>query len=166
MMTWEGGVRVPCVMRWPQRIPAGQVSDQMAATIDLLPTLAAWAGAPLPKDRTIDGKDLTRFLTGKTAKSPRDTFYYYCFTHLQAVRQGKWKLVLPRPARPWTRWYARMIDEVPAPQLYDLNKDLAEENDVAAKHPEVVATLEKLADAARRDLGDYNRTGKGRRRTD
>ncbi len=164
MNTWEGGCRVPAIVRWPGVIPKDRVSDEIVTTLDLFPTFARLAGASLPEDRSIDGHDMTSFWQGKADKSPRDSFFYYAFTHLQAVRKGDWKLVLPRPARPpWTSWYGRMIDEVKAPELYDLREDIGEQHDVAAAHPEVVARLTALVEQVRGDLGDHDRIGKGAR---
>ena len=164
MMTWEGGPRVPCIVRWPGRVPAGKVSDEIATTMDLLPTFARLAGAKLPADRTLDGQDLLPLLTGRPGARGKEAFFFYCYTHLQAVRNRRWKLVLPRPAKPpWTGWSARMVDAVPAPQLYDLQADPAEAHDVAAANPDVVVELMKLVEKAQADLGDYNRVGKGAR---
>jgi len=163
MMTWDGGLREPCIMRWAGKIPAGKICDEIATTMDLLPSFAKLAGAKLPEDRVIDGRDIWPLMTGRPgAKSPHEAFYYYDFTHLQAVRSGRWKLVLPRPARPpWTSWYARMIDAVPKTQLYDLEADIEEKHDIADKHPDIVARLMKLVEKAREDLGDYDRIGRG-----
>ena len=168
MTTWEGGIRVPCIVRWPGKVPVGTVSDEIASTMDLLPTFAALAGAKLSEDRLIDGKDIGPLIFGRPgARSPHEAFYYYAYTHLQAVRSGKWKLVLPRQARPkWMSWYGRMIDAVPEAELYDLDADVAEQHDVAAENPQVVARLMRLVEKARDDLGDYNRSGKGARRFD
>ena len=165
MMAWEGGLRVPCIMRWPARIPAGKVCGELATTMDLLPTFAKLAGAKAPDDRAIDGKDIWPLMAGEDdAKSPCEAFYYYAYLRLLAVRSGKWKLVLPRPARPpGTSWSARMIEAVPKTQLYDLEADVGEKHDVAAQHPEAVAQLRKLAEKGRDDLGDYDRLGKGAR---
>ncbi|MGB2820428.1 MAG: sulfatase, partial [Phycisphaerae bacterium] len=164
MMTWDGGPRVPAICRWPGKVPAGKVCDEVATTMDLLPTFARLAGAKLPDDRIIDGEDLWPLLSGAPGAAGREAFYFYCYTHLQAVRCGKWKLVLPRPARPgWTGWSARMIDAVPKTQLYDLDADIAEKHDLADKNPAVVARLMKLVADAREDLGDYDRVGKGAR---
>ncbi len=164
MNTWEGGIRVPGIVRWPGRIPGGRVSDEIVTTMDLFPTIANLASVGIPKDRIIDGVDMMRFWSGKTDKSPRDTLFYYAYNHLQAVRHGKWKLVLPRPARPpWTAWYGRMIDAVAEPELYDLANDMSEKHDVAAQHPDVVAKLIRLIEQARQDLGDYDTVGKGAR---
>jgi len=165
MSAWEGGPRVPCLVRWPGRAPAGKVCDEIVTTMDLMPTFARLGGAETPKDRIIDGKDVTDLITGKKgATSPHEAFYTYNYLRLTAVRGGKWKLVLPRPARPpGTGWSGRMIDAVPATQLYDLEKDIGEKHDVAGKHPEIVAQMMKLVEKARGDLGDYNRVGKGAR---
>ena len=164
MSTWEGGLRVPGIVRWPGRIQAGQVSDDIVTTLDLYPTFASLAGAKLPDGRVTDGVDMSDFWLGRTDRGPRSTFYYYAYTHLQAVRRGQWKLVLPRPARPpWTSWYGRMIDAVKKPELYDLEADIAELHEVAEEHPQLVAELTQLAEQARQDLGDYNVVGKGAR---
>ena len=165
MMTWDGGCREPCIMRWPGKIPAGNVCDEIATTMDLLPTIAELAGAEVPNDRIIDGKNIWPLMTGRTgAKSPHEAFYYYVYTHLQAVRSGRWKLVLPRPAKPpWTGWSARMIDAVPRTQLYDLDADIEERHDVADQHPDVGERLMRLVARAREDLGDYDKIGKGAR---
>ena len=164
MMSWEGGPRVPCIMRWPGKIPAGKTSDAIVTTMDLLPTLAGLAGASLPADLVIDGKDIKPLITGATDQSPHKYYYYYCFTHLQAIRDARWKMVLPRKAKPlWMGWWGRMIDEVKVVQLYDLSKDLGEKTNVAEAHPEIVARLTKQIESARAELGDYNVLGTGAR---
>jgi len=165
MSTWDGGCREPCIMRWPGKIPPGASCDEIATTMDLLPTFAKLAAAELPKDRVLDGRDIRPLMFGQPgATTPHTAFYYYAFTHLQAVRSGNWKLVRPRPARPpWTSWYGRMIDAVPQPELYDLQADIGEKHDVAAEHPEVVAELMKLIEQGRTELGDYDRVGQGAR---
>jgi len=168
--SWEGGLRVPCIMRAPGRIPAGKVCDELASTLDILPTLAGLAGGKTPGDRVIDGHDIADLMHGKpNAKSPTKAFYYYVHTHLQAVRSGKWKLHLPRPARPpWTPGWARHINakdviKVVKPMLFDLEADIGERTDVAENNPDAVATLLKFAARAREDIGDYNRIGKNAR---
>ncbi len=164
MMTWEGGIRVPAIIRWPGKIEAGRVSDEIVASLDLYPTLAAFAGAKLPVDRGIDGVDQSAFLLGTDESSARDHFYYYAGTHLHAVRSGKWKLVRQRQARPsHLGWWARMIDRVPEATLYDLEADIGETTNVAASHPGVVARLEGLIEEARTELGDWDRIGTGAR---
>ncbi len=165
MMTYDGGLRTPCIMRWPGHVPAGRVCRQMLSSMDLFPSLIHWAGGEVPKDRIIDGRDARALITGAPAGYlPRDTFFFYCFNHLQAVRHGKWKLVLPRPAKPrWCSWSARMCSGVDVPELYDMEADPGEKKNVATEHPEVVTELMKLVEAARKDLGDYNRVGEGAR---
>lgn len=167
MTTYDGGSRVPCIMRWPGKIPAGRVCREMLTSMDLLPTFARLAGAKLPDDRTIDGLDVVSVLTGEAnarLKNPRQTYFYYCYNHLQAVRHGRWKLVLPRPARPpWCSWSARMVTAVAVIELYDLDTDIGEQTNVADDNPEIVAQLSKLIEQARADLGDYDRIGEGAR---
>ncbi|SHN87142.1 arylsulfatase [Bradyrhizobium erythrophlei] len=85
---WEGGIRVPFLIRWPGKVPAGRVSDEIVHAVDLFPTLAKFAGAEVPKDRPIDGVDQSDFFTGKTEKSARDGILIWCADRLQAV---KWK---------------------------------------------------------------------------
>ena len=102
--TMEGGHRVPAIIRWPSRIPAGQVSDQLVSALDVLPTIAAATGASLPADRKYDGYDLMPMLSGKTDKSPRQEFAYYNGLTLEAVRRGPWKLHLPRKAAHRVYW--------------------------------------------------------------
>ena len=162
MSTWEGGLRVPAVFRWPGRIPAGLATDEMASTLDILPTFAGLAGASLPPGRVIDGLDLWPLLSGESDSSPREQFFYFAYTHLQAVRDARWKLVLPRPADPpWTSWYGRMIDEVRRPELYDMRLDPEESRDVAEQNGPVVARLMQLVERVRSELGDYDRIGSG-----
>ena len=165
MTTWEGGVRVPTIVRWPGRAPAGAVCRAPATIMDLAPTLAKLAGTTMPDDRTIDGRDITPLITRPTeATSPHEAIYHYLFVHLQAVRSGPWKLVCPRPAKPpWCSWWALMTDAVDDWELYNLEEDIGEQHNVAGEHPEVVDRLKKLFERGRRDIGDYNLIG-GRQR--
>ncbi len=165
MTTWEGGQRVPCIVRWPGHVPADRVCKEPAAIMDVLPTFARLGGARLPQDRIIDGRDISPLLFGVTdAQSPHDRFYSYSFVHLQAIRSGPWKLVLPRPAKPaWTSWSARMTEAIPAPQLFDLRSDISEQTDVADQHPDVVKRLLAMVQEGREDLGDFDRIGQGQR---
>jgi len=142
--TYEGGMRMPCIMRWPGKIPADSTCSQIAATIDLLPTFANIAGAQIPADRTIDGKDITNILLEPDAKSPRQSFYYYDELKLGAVRRGKWKLVFKQKDNNGL-------------ELYNLDDDIGEKNNVAGQYPKVVKELQKLADKMRDDLGDSTR---------
>ncbi|CAA6677537.1 MULTISPECIES: sulfatase [unclassified Lentimonas] len=164
MKSWEGGPRVPFIVRWPEHIPAGETSDALVTTMDLLPTFTGLAGQTLPSNLVIDGKDLTPLLTGATDDSPHEYYYYYCYTGLQAIRDARWKLVLPRASKPkWMGWWARMIDEVKTIELYDLNTDLGETTNVAAQHPEVVERLMQQVELARAELGDAGVIGSGAR---
>jgi arylsulfatase A len=168
--TWEGGVRMPCIARWPEKIPAGIVCREPAMTIDVLPTVAALAGAELPGHK-IDGKDIWPLLSGKPdARSPHDALYFYWDRHLQAVRSGKWKLHLPhsyrtlagKPGGKDGKPVAYGQAETPL-ALYDLTKDVGETTNLAAEYPEVVERLKALAERAREDLGDSatKQEGKG-----
>ncbi|MCG8584895.1 MAG: sulfatase [Pirellulales bacterium] len=165
MTCWDGGFRVPCVMRWPGKLPAGVTEKRVVSTIDLLPTFAAMAGATLPADRVIDGRDATQLLTGKSDAPLREAFYFYKHNHLLAVRSSKWKVALPRPARPGDLgWYGRLQEAVAEPQLFDLDADIGEQRDVAAEHPKVLLRMLRYAEQARNDLGDRGRNAKGARR--
>ncbi len=159
--TWEGGMRVPCIVRWPGHIPAGASCDEITTTMDLLPTFARLADGAPPQDRILDGRDVWPLLSGQPgAKSPHEAFYYYYMEQLQAVRSGRWKLHLALEAK-----RANLTGRtVPAQaELYDLVADIGETNNVAADHPEVVQRLLGLAEAAREDLGDGDRPGKNQR---
>jgi arylsulfatase len=171
---WEGGVREPFVARWPGKIPAGSVCREPAMTIDILPTVAKIIGADLPKLK-IDGKDIGPLLRGEPgAKCPHEAyFFYYQVGQLQAVRSGKWKLVLPHTYRTMSG-QAPGKDGIPGkyrqvaieqPELYDLDADANETKDVSAAHPDVVKKLLAFAEEARDDLGDSltKRVGKGAR---
>ncbi|MGB0291781.1 MAG: sulfatase family protein [Luteolibacter sp.] len=161
---WEGGVRVPCIIRAPGKVPAGVTSKAMSSTMDLMPTLAKLGGGKVPTDRIIDGHDLSRVWLGvQGAISPRTTFYYYQQTRLQAVRSGKWKLHLPGH-RLWPQ-FAKEEDMGPIskPMLYDLEAEIDEQTNLAEANPEVVKNLMVLAEEARNDVGDHNRMGAGAR---
>ncbi|WP_231691050.1 sulfatase family protein [Aureliella helgolandensis] len=166
--TFEGGVRVPTILWGPERVPAGTTCDKLASTLDILPTLAAFAGAELPRDRVIDGEDICHLFHGEFDKADQDkAFFYYLRVHLQAVRQGKWKLHLPRDREPvGAAPFSRNVHIAPAdrigfdqPFLVDLENDIGETTSVADQHPDVVARLLNLAEGMREDLGDYDRVG-------
>ncbi|MCH5378301.1 MAG: sulfatase, partial [Planctomycetes bacterium] len=137
--TAEGGMRVPCVMRWPGKIPPGITCRELCTTMDFLPTFAQLAGAAVPTDRIIDGHDIWPLMSGEPdAHSPYEAFYYYYLGQLQAVRSGKWKLYLPLAK--W--WRSFRGDTEPAvARLYDLVADLGETHNLAEERPEVVARL-------------------------
>ena len=173
--TFEGGVREPCIVRWPGHVPAGCVSDVPWMSIDLLPTMAAIVGAPPPAaDRPIDGLDVRRVWACEPGvHSPHDAlWFYYHASHLEGVRMGRWKLSLPRKSRTLDgkpggvdgAEVAYVEKQVPL-ALFDLETDPAESVDVSAAHPEVVDAIMKHVEAARADLGDAltKRDGPGRR---
>jgi len=143
--TWEGGMRVPCILYQPGTIQPG-VCHEMASGIDFLPTFAHMVGAKLPDDRVIDGVDMTPLLTG--GASNRDTFFYYMKDWLCAVRQGPWKLHVQRKkAGTWQ-------ETEPAQELYNLDHDIGETVNLYDDHPDVVARLTAIFKACQNDLGD------------
>ncbi len=161
--TSEGGQRVPCIMRWPGQIPAGSVCGEVTSTMDVLPTFARLAGSEPPRDRIIDGQDISSILSGDSdAGSAYDEagFFYYALDQLQAVRSGSWKLYLPIEKRVRRRQGETVTVEA---ELYDLRQDIGETEEVSVQHPDVVARLMALADKAREDLGDLDREGSGQR---
>ena len=161
--TFEGGVRVPCVMRWPKRIRPGHVCTEPAMTIDLLPTIAELIDGDLP-DHPIDGKSIWPLIAGEPgAKSSQEAYYFwYGKNNLEAMRCGRWKLHFPHSYRRVTEktpgkdgfpgaydWKARIGLE-----LFDLRADIGETKNVAADHPEVMRRLNGMADRMRARLGD------------
>ena len=163
---WEGGVRVPCVMRWPGKIPAGTECRELAATIDVLPTLAKLAGAELPP-RKIDGLEIGPLLVNPAAKTPHQAYWYYWGDGLHAIRSGKWKLHFPHPYthvdEPGNEGKPGKLSQPKTElALYDLDADVGESTDMSTLQPDVVARLSALAEIAREDLGDslLKRTGK------
>ena len=159
--TDEGGMRVPCIVRWPGKIPAGSSSAAITSTLDLLPTLATISGGKVPSDRIIDGKNIWPILNGTTTDHPREAFFYYQMDQLQAVRSGDWKLFVPMDSkrRNWGKPEGKK--EL---ALFNLASDIHEDKNVAAENPEIVKKLIAHAEAARKDLGDVDRPGKGQRK--
>ena len=171
--TWEGGQRLPCIMRWKGTIKEGQICDQVISAIDLFPTIAAISGAPLPL-RQIDGVNIWPLISGETSQSPRRYFlYYYDANSLKAVRNERWKLVFPHTFSSYEDVIPgkdgepgdRLQKEVKGIELYDLQRDPGERYNVKELYPQVVEELQKIADDARSDLGDdlTGHQGTGRR---
>jgi len=159
--TAEGGMRVPCIVRRPGRIPAGGRCDEVCAMMDILPTFARLAGTAPPVDRVIDGKDIWPLLSGRSgAKSPHEAFFYYYMAQLQAVRSERWKLYLPLE-----RKLISLSGKTKraAAELYDLDSDIGETSNLADRYSDVVKRLTSLAEEVRKDLGDLGRPGKGQR---
>jgi arylsulfatase len=168
--TFDGGLRVPCVMWWKGVVPAGTVCDQLASTIDILPTLAAVTGAPLPA-KAIDGVSILPLLKGETQESPRQYFlYYFEKNSLEAVRDERFKLIFPHAhntyALPGNDGHPGKVGRAQTElSLYDLRRDPGERYDVKELYPDIVKRLSAVADEARRDLGDdlTGQAGNGRR---
>ena len=181
LTTFEGGVRVPCIARWPGHVPPGRVTSELLTTMDFYVILAKLSGAKLP-DRKIDGEDLTPLLLGENGARGRERFWYYSGNELHAVREGKWKLHLPHEyltvaAEPGkggkpSNWgkLKPLSHEVSGIRgiasrhgyrvektklaLYDLENDPGETRNLATEQPKVVKRLSRVADEARADLGD------------
>jgi arylsulfatase A len=169
--SWEGGIRVPCLMRWPGTIPPGTECTEVAATIDLLPTIAAITGDQVPPSiPKIDGFNILPLLKGEPgARSPRLALPIYYSGELQALISGQWKLVLPHTYRTLGD-QPKAKDGVPVkyrnaavtqPELYDLAADPGESKDVSAAHPEVMTRLTAAAEKYRAELGDAALKRKG-----
>ncbi len=139
---FEGGVREPCIMRWPGKVPAGTTCHQIAGNIDVLPTFCKLIGVKPPEDRVIDGRDITPLMFDPKAGPVRDVHLYFNGnSKLAAIRQGDWKLLLiPSPAKK---------DDATGPSLFNLADDPGEKNDVAAKHADIVTKLR--AEATQRE---------------
>jgi arylsulfatase len=171
--SFEGGQRVPCLMYWKGVIAPGSVNNQLISGIDILPTIAEIADAPLPAKK-IDGVNILPLIKGETTVSPRKSFYYYYRNNnLEAVQDGHWKLVFPHKGRTYAGFEpgkdgqpgkANENSEVEG-GLYDLRRDPGERYNVLEFYPEMVKNLEKIADEARNDLGDdlTGNPGKNRR---
>jgi arylsulfatase len=159
--SWEGGQREPCIIRWPGVVPQGVICNKLAATIDILPTLAAITGAELPKHK-IDGVNILPLLENKKYANPRNELYYYYHKNsLEGVRKGRWKLVLPHTYRSYVGvlpgkdgFPGKYAKDSTALALYNLRRDPGEHYDVKALYPQVVDDLMKTAENAREDLGD------------
>ncbi|MFO0942940.1 MAG: sulfatase [Pirellulales bacterium] len=165
--TWEGGVREPCIVAWPGKIKSGSVSDEVAGTIDILPTLSELARAKLP-ERKIDGSSIWPILSGAPqARSPHDGYFYYWNRELQAVRSGPWKLHFPHSYRSLKDLAgsdgkpADYVEKKCGLELYNLEQDIGESMNVAEQNPQVVSRLQALADSMRQKLGDSLTSTKG-----
>ena len=166
---FDGGCRESTLMWWPGTVPAGSVCSTPAMTIDILPTVAELIGAKLPAHK-IDGKSIVNLVTGKNDKSPQEAYYFYYGQQLQAIRMGKWKLHFPHGYRTMagrpggtggipTKYSQAKIGL----SLFNLEEDIGESTDVKAKHPKVVAKMQALGQAMRKELGDQGKKGSGQR---
>jgi len=160
--TWEGGMREPTIAWWPGKVPAGTTCDAITGMIDILPTLAALAGAKLPNSK-IDGVNIWPHLCGKADGKPaHETFYYYRGLKLEAIRHGPWKLRFASAADPAAKGGGKKRPKAQpnSDQLYNLATDIGETTDVAAANPEIVKKLQAIATAMENDLGTKD-TGPG-----
>ena len=139
--TWEGGQRVPCIMRWPKRIAGGTVSNAIVTSMDFFPTFSKLAGAVVSADRKLDGYDISGLMFDDGSEAPNDTFYYYAQNSLEAVRVGDWKL-----------HFRKGENEIA--ELYNLRDDVGETTNRYDEQPEVVAAISEKAQAIREDIGD------------
>ena len=181
--TLEGGVRVPFVARWPSSIPAGTESAEAITIMDLLPTLTKLAGGDVPNDRVIDGKNIWPLLAGKPdAKSPHAAIYYLRGRGVDGIRVGDWKYLaeepsdkkgskveveltaeeqkLPRKERKaLIKERSKAASQKPAPTaaLYNLSDDIGEEDNLLAKHPDIVARLKKQLELFHKELRENTR---------
>ncbi len=181
LTAFEGGVRVPAIMRWPGKIAAGRTCDTPMMSIDLLPTLCSLAGAELPR-KQIDGVNIEATLRGESNNMPHESLVFYSGSELHAIRSGRWKLHFPHPyltprddlradgkpaghgkLKPMSitasgvegiaSRHGYRVEQLPL-SLYDLSNDIGETKNVATDYPEVVLALTELAEPYREELGD------------
>jgi arylsulfatase A-like enzyme len=166
---WDGGLKVPCIMTWPGKIAPGTMCNNLATTMDILPTLSAICKAKLPVKK-IDGVNIIDLLKGKPNANPRDEFvYYYDRNNLKAIRKGQWKLVFPAMGQTYSKPGAIGYDGFPGKYgndtvrlgLYNLATDPGEDRDVKEQFPDVVKQLSTIAENYRKTIGDglTNQTG-------
>jgi len=166
--SYEGGFRVPLIVRWPGKIVPGSLCTEPAQNIDFFPTLSALAGVGTPPDRIIDGKDITGLMTGESKKSPHDALYFYHVEQLEGVRSGDWKYfhyvnhyTWPQPLDKPTTTFGKMSQDKFLgnwPNLYNLKTDPGENYDLASRYPEVCTKMEKLMSNWEKDI-KANRKG-------
>ena len=167
--TFEGGVRVPTIMKWPKVIKGGTISNKIVATIDIFPTIAKIVSGKLP-NHIIDGVDISGILEGDKNSNPRNHLYfYYGKNNLEAIRKDNWKLVFPHKSRSYKNVlpkndghpgkYSQTVTDY---ALYNLRRDPGEEYDVKDLYPKIIQEIEILAEKARNDLGDNLQKRKGK----
>ena len=163
---FEGGVREPCLMRWPGKIPAGTTCNQIAGNIDLLPTFAKLVGVEPPQDRVLDGRDISSLMFDPKAGPVRDTHLYFTANQtLAAIRQGDWKLFLAAPPANGQGKQGKVAKkaannadaESTGPQLYNLATDPTESKNVAEAEPKIVAKLQAEADRREAEIKEHRR---------
>nr|WP_299488158.1 sulfatase [uncultured Allomuricauda sp.] len=159
---WEGGQREPFIMKYPNKLKAGQEIEVPVMAIDILPTIAELTGAKLP-EQVIDGKSAWKVITGESKEAVQEAyFFYYRVNEMFGVRYGKWKLYFPHryrtmdgqePGKDGQPGEYRMID-MEEIELYDVENDISETKNVASEHPEVIEKIKLLANDMRTRLGD------------
>ncbi|EEF57355.1 sulfatase family protein [Pedosphaera parvula] len=161
--TFEGGMREPTLAWWPGKVPAQSVCDTVAGNIDLLPTFVKLAGGTLPKDKKIDGRDISNLLLGQTKEAQREAHYYFAGTALQAVRSGPWKLAIVPQYEGMGKFSENAVEggKPFAPRLYNLDEDIGEKTDVVAEHPDEMKRLLGYVEAMEADLGVSKKNGPG-----
>ncbi len=164
--SYEGGFKVPFIARWPGRIPRGSVNPGTVMNIDLYPTLLALAGVAPPRDRIVDGKDITELLIGKSTASSHEAFYFFHYDRLEGIRSGRWKyfdkmhryvwpIALDAAAVPNLMGAEQMGDRWPL--LYDIQRDPGESYNVINTHPDVAEQLAKTMEAFRSEIKENPR---------
>lgn len=168
-VTYEGGQRVPCIMKWPAQIPAGWICNQLTSGIDILPTITAIVDGQLP-ERKIDGVNILPLMQGDKSFKPHDYFYYYDQKNqLDAVRDERFKLVEPHLYITYDGTLPH-DDGTPGPRtkaytdwaLYDLRRDPGERYDVKSLYPKEVERLKQALEVMRKQCGDSNMHRKGK----
>jgi arylsulfatase A-like enzyme len=147
---YEGSIRVPMIAYWPSVLDAGRVVETPAMIFDLFPTLQELIGAAAPPLK-IDGESIWQLMTGESFEHTQEAQYFYFNSFLMGMRSGKWKLMFPRPA------HLHFNPADPDTELYDLQNDIGETTNVAALYPDIVVTLDMMADTIRAELGDAER---------
>lgn len=158
--SWEGGHRVPAIMKWPERIPANTTNDAMVTIMDLFPTIANLVGADMPDDRVIDGKDIWPLLTEQADESPHEVYFYYRLNQLQAVRLGEWKLHLEGMRRDYNNVHYDYSDDFNFRQreeLYNLKEDVGEQRNLVLDHPEIVKKLRRAVEEHKKEIEENSR---------
>lgn len=169
--SWDGGVKVPAIMRWKGTWPSGLVQKNPAMTIDILPMLAHLTGAELPVKK-IDGQSIHQMMKDADAKSPQEGYaIYYNRNELQAIVMGEWKLYFPHLYRSLAPDQEPRADGFPLDytmigleemELYHIPSDPSEVNNVISEQPEVLESMLQFADKVRQDIGDELKGIKGR----
>ncbi len=147
--TWEGGMREPTIMWWPETIQAGTATRALGSTLDLMATFAALSGGQTPSDRVLDSINLTPVIRGEEV-APRDSMFYYRAYELMAVRHGPWKVHFQLQGSYGTA--PNKLTKCEPPELYHLEQDPSELYNIAKDHPEVVAKIEQLVAEHRKQL--------------